>query len=84
MNKRKCRIKQKGKSNIGNWLKYYRHKNGSDLYLALLEEKRKAKKCYCGHSEIDHEEYIDNGKNKKNSRFVCTKNGCSNWNQCDL
>jgi len=41
------------------------------------------KKCFCGHLLKDHTEY-ENGINSKGSRFVCTKDGCSKWNLCDI
>lgn len=44
----------------------------------------KTDRCYCRHKRKDHSKYIDNGKNKKGSRYVCNVNGCSEWTECDL
>lgn len=40
--------------------------------------------CFCGHRKEEHTLYLDGGKNKKGSRFVCTKDGCNRWSYCDL
>ena len=44
----------------------------------------KTNTCFCGHNRSDHAKYINNGRNQKGSRYVCTKDNCSRWNQCDL
>ncbi len=41
-------------------------------------------KCCCGHKRKDHNKYVKEGRNVKGSRFVCTKDGCNEWNQCNL
>jgi len=40
--------------------------------------------CICGHRRKDHSLYAFSAANKKGSRYVCTVNGCSKWNLCDL
>ena len=42
------------------------------------------KKCFCGHSRKDHGKYVNGGRNKKGSRYVCQKDGCHRWSECDL
>lgn len=42
------------------------------------------KRCYCRHTLADHTQFVGNKTNAKGSRYVCTKDGCSRWNQCDL
>ena len=47
--------------------------------------KRKKKDiCCCGHHRSVHGKYFGNAVNRKDSRFVCQKDGCSKWNSCDL
>ena len=41
-------------------------------------------KCFCGHYKKDHTKYINNGENKKGSKYVCTKDNCHYWSYCDL
>ena len=49
-----------------------------------MSEKNKGRKCSCGHWEIDHVFYVNGGKNRHGSRYVCTKDNCYGWRDCDL
>lgn len=44
----------------------------------------KPKACECGHRLEDHGLYFEGGTNRKGSRWVCQKDNCHSWNQCDL
>jgi hypothetical protein len=41
-------------------------------------------KCFCGHWKRDHRLYVGKGANRKGGRYVCTKDGCSLWDCCDI
>lgn len=62
--------------------------NCGELYTSSFMDpfcpKCSRKKCTCGHQFKDHGYYIDNGTNKKGSRFVCHKDNCAGWNLCDI
>jgi len=40
--------------------------------------------CCCGHNRSNHAKYTQGHRNQKGSRYVCTKDNCSRWFQCDL
>lgn len=47
-------------------------------------KKNRGRKCRCGHWEDEHNKYINEGINRHGSRFVCTKDGCYGWKDCNL
>lgn len=53
-------------------------------YIKENDKMKKTSQCCCGHYNIDHIKYENDGKNSQGSRYVCTKDGCSMWNRCDL